>query len=72
MSGNNCTAVKKFDFATAAKYQPAQFSITLSNDVDLEKLLSAFGLVTGLSSSNFKAISTPKKYTIDGELDEDV
>ncbi|CAD8140771.1 unnamed protein product [Paramecium octaurelia] len=72
LSGNNNTEVKQFDFTTAAKYQPAQFKITLGKDVDIDKLLSAFGLVTGLPSSSFQTIEKPKKFTIDGELDSDV
>lgn len=46
--------------------------MTLSNNVDIDKLLSALGLVTGLSSSSFSIISNPSKYTIDGNEDEDV
>ena len=44
----------------------------MSKDIDIEKLLSAFGLVTGLPSKSFETIESLKKYTIDGELDSDV
>jgi hypothetical protein len=38
---------------TQEKHLPAQFSIQLQGDVDIATLLSAFGLITGLTADRF-------------------
>lgn len=72
LSGNTNGEVLQYDFTTEKKHLPAEFSIQLQGDVDVEELYKAFGLITGLPPERFKVISTPAVYDIPGNKDEEV